>query len=67
MKTNPIRAEIFNLEGEIVSICKDMNNMNLSKLIDSVYFIKYLDSNRNILWTERFVKALELEYAHVAH
>jgi hypothetical protein len=65
MRTNQIRAEVFNLEGEKVHICKDFNNMDLSKLIDDVYLISYKDSNGNVLWTERFVKAKELVYAHV--
>jgi hypothetical protein len=65
MRTNPIRAEVFNLEGEKVYICKDFNHMDLSKLIDDVYMICYLDSRKNILWTERFVKASEIEYAYI--
>ena len=65
MRTNQIRAEVFNLEGEKVHICKDFNNMDLSKLIDDVYFISYKDSNGNVLWTERFVKAQEVIYVHV--
>lgn len=67
MRTNQIRAEVFNLEGEKVHICKDFNNMDLSKLIDDVYLIRYVDSNGNTLWNERFVKAKELEYVHVVH
>ena len=59
MKTNQIRAEVFNLEGEKVYISKDFNNMDLSKLIDDVYLISYRDSHGNVLWTERFVKAKE--------
>jgi hypothetical protein len=65
MRTNQIRAEVFNLEGEKVHICKDFNNMNLSKLIDDVYLISYVDSKGNVLWNERFVKSKEVEYAHV--
>ncbi len=67
MRTNQIRAEVFNLEGEKVHICKDFNNMDLSKLIDDVYLIRYVDSHGNTLWNERFVKAKELEYVHVVH
>jgi hypothetical protein len=59
MKTNQIRAEVFNLEGEKVYISKDINNVDLSKLIDDVYMISYKDSNGNVLWTERFVKIKE--------
>jgi len=59
MKTNQIRAEVFNLEGEKVYISKDINNIDLSKLIDNVYLISYKDSNGNVLWTERFVKIKE--------
>jgi hypothetical protein len=65
MGTNQIRAEVFNLEGEKVHICKDFNNMNLSKLVDDVYFISYKDVHGNVLWTERFVKVKEAEYAYV--
>ena len=65
MRTNQIRAEVFNLEGEKVHICKDFNEMNLSKLIDDVYLISYIDSNGNVLWNERFVKAKEMEYVYV--
>ncbi len=65
MRTNKIRAEVFNLEGEKVHICKDFNNMDLSKLLNGAYFISYQDSNFNVLWTERFIKSQELVYAHV--
>jgi hypothetical protein len=65
MRTNQIRAEVFNLEGEKVHICRDFNNMNLSKLNDDVYMISYIDSNSNVLWTERFVKSKEVEYAYI--
>lgn len=65
MRTNQIRAEVFNLEGEKVHICKDFNNMDLSKLIDDVYLISYVDSNGNVLWNERFVKIKEVEYVQV--
>ncbi len=59
MKTNRIRAEVYNLEGEKVYISKDINNIDLSKLLDDVYLISYRDSNGNVLWTERFVKVKE--------
>jgi hypothetical protein len=65
MRTNQIRADVFNLEGEKVHICKDFNNMDLSKLIDDVYLISYIDSNGNVLWNERFVKIKEVEYVQV--
>ena len=65
MRPNQIRAEIYNLEGEKVLICKDFNNMNLSKLIDDVYMINYQDSMGNVLWSERFVKTKEYEFAYV--
>jgi len=65
MRTNQIRAEVFNLEGEKVYICRDFNNMDLSKLVDNVYLISYVDSNGNVLWNERFVKVKEAEYVHV--
>jgi hypothetical protein len=65
MKTNPIKAEVFNLEGEKVHICRDINCMDLSKLIDDVYFISYQDSLGNVLWTERFVKEKAVEYAYI--
>ena len=52
MRTNQIRAEVFNLKGEKVHICKDFNNMNLSKLNDDVYMISYIDSSSNVLWTD---------------
>ena len=64
MKTNLIKAEVFNLEGEKVYICRDFNTMDLSKLIDDVYFISYTDGNSNVLWTERFVKMKEVELAY---
>ncbi len=65
MSTNQIRAEVFNLEGEKVYMCRDFNNMDLSKLINDVYLISYQDINGNVLWTERFVKMHEVVYAHV--
>jgi hypothetical protein len=65
MKSNQIRAEVFNLEGMKVHICRDINNMDLSKLTDDIYFISYSDTLGNILWTERFIKEKELEYAYV--
>ena len=65
MRTNKIRAEVVNLEGEKVHICKDFNNMDLSKLLNGAYFISYQDSNYNVLWTERFIKSQEVVYAHV--
>jgi hypothetical protein len=65
MRTNQIRAEVFNLEGEKVHICKDFNNMDLSKLLNDVYLISYIDSAGNVLWNERFVKSNEMEYAYV--
>ena len=64
MSTNLIRAEVFNLEGEKVHICRDFNKMDLSKLLDDVYFITYTDSNANVLWTERYVKMKEVEYSY---
>ena len=65
MATNQIRAEVFNLEGEKVHICRDFKNMDLSKLIDDIYFISYQDNLGNVLWTERFVKTTEVEYAFI--
>lgn len=65
MRTNQIRAEVFNLEGEKVYICKDFNNMDLSRLIDGVYLISYVDSKGNVLWNERFVKVKEEEFVYV--
>ncbi len=64
MRPNQIRAEVFNLNGEKVHICKDYNNMDLSKLIDDVYFIAYKDNSSNVLWTERFVKMKESEFSY---
>ena len=64
MRTNLIRAEVFNLEGEKVHICRDFNTMDLSKLVDDVYFISYMDTSLNVLWTERFVKMKEVEYEY---
>lgn len=65
MKANQIRAEVFNLEGMKVHICRDINNMDLSKLTDDIYFISYSDNVGNVLWTERFIKEKEVEYAYV--
>jgi hypothetical protein len=65
MEKNQIKAEVFNLEGVKVHICRDINNMDLSKLIDDVYFISYQDGMGNVLWTERFVKEAETVYAYV--
>jgi hypothetical protein len=65
MKTNQIRAEVFNLEGEKVHICRDINNMDLSKLLDDVYYISYQDGLGNTLWTERFVKEKAAEYVYI--
>lgn len=62
MKTNQIRAEIFNLEGMKVHICKDLNQMDLSKLLDDVYMICYKDSSGNTLWTEKYIKSQKSEF-----
>lgn len=63
MRPNQIRAEVFNLEGMKVHICKDLNQMDLSKLLDDVYMICYKDSEGNTLWTERYIKSQKKEYA----
>jgi hypothetical protein len=63
MKPNQIRAEVFNLEGMKVHICKDLNQMDLSKLLDDVYMICYKDNTGNTLWTERYIKSQKKEYA----
>jgi hypothetical protein len=65
MANNQIRAEVFNLDGEKVHICRDFNNMDLSKLINDVYLISYIDSTGNVLWNERFVKTPEMEYVYI--
>jgi hypothetical protein len=65
MRTNQIRAEVFNLEGEKVYICKDFNNMDLTKLIDGIYLISYVDSKGNVLWNERYSKVKEEEFVYV--
>jgi hypothetical protein len=67
MKTNQIRAEVYNLEGMKVHICKDYNQMDLSKLVDDIYMISYLDSKGNVLWNEKYIKTPKLEYAMHAH
>ncbi len=61
MKSNQIRAEVFNLEGMKVHICRDLNNMDLSKLMDDVYMICYKDNSGNTLWTEKYVKSQKTE------
>lgn len=61
MKSNQIRAEVFNLEGMKVHICRDLNNMDLSKLLDDVYMICYKDNTGNTLWTEKYVKSQKTE------
>ena len=63
MRPNQIRAEVFNLEGMKVHICKDLNQMDLSKLLDDVYMIRYKDNEGNTLWTERYIKSQKKEYA----
>lgn len=66
MKTNQIRAEVFNLEGMKVHICKDLTQMDLSKLLDDVYMISYKDSNGNTLWTEKYIKSQKQEFVYHA-
>ncbi len=61
MKSNQIRAEVFNLEGMKVHICRDLTNMDLSKLMDDVYMICYKDNTGNTLWTEKYVKSQKAE------
>lgn len=61
MKSNQIRAEVFNLEGMKVHICRDLNQMDLSKLLDDVYMISYKDSTGNTLWTEKYIKSQKTE------
>jgi hypothetical protein len=65
MKTNQIKAEVYNMEGLKVHICRDINNMDLSKLANDVYFISYQDALGNVLWTERFVKEAEKVHEYV--
>lgn len=62
MKPNQIRAEVFNLEGMKVHICKDLSQMDLSKLLDDVYMICYKDSSGATLWTEKYIKAQKPEF-----
>lgn len=64
MKSNQIRAEVFNLEGMKVQICRDPNNMDFSKLLDDVYMICYKDSSGNTLWTEKYVKSQKNELVY---
>ncbi|HEX3007509.1 MAG TPA: hypothetical protein VHO90_07830 [Bacteroidales bacterium] len=61
MKSNRIRAEIFNLEGMKVHICRDLSQMDFSKLLDDVYMICYKDNSGNTLWTERYIKSEKKE------
>lgn len=65
MGTNQIRAEVFNLEGMKVHICKNIDQMDLSKLVEDVYMISYVDNHGNILWNEKYVKAQKPQ--HVFH
>jgi len=67
MNTNQIRAEVYNLEGMKVHICKDYSQMDLSKLLDDVYMISYQDNSGNVLWTERYIKAPKNEFAFNSH
>lgn len=64
MKTNQIKAEVYNLEGMKVMISRDFNHLDLSKLVDDVYMISYLDSDGNVLWTERYVKETQHQHAY---
>lgn len=64
MKTNLIRAEVFNLEGMKVHICRDLSNMDFSKLLDDVYVICYKDSSGETLWTEKYIKSQKPEYVY---
>jgi hypothetical protein len=62
MKPNQIRAEVFNLEGMKVHICRDLSQMDFSKLLDDVYMICYKDNTGNTLWTEKYIKSQKPEY-----
>lgn len=64
MKTNQIRAEVYNLEGMKVHICKDLNQMDLSKLLDDVYMISYKDASGNTLWTEKYIKSQKHQFVY---
>lgn len=64
MKPNQIRAEVFNLEGMKVHICRDLSQMDFSKLLDDVYMICYKDNTGNTLWTEKYIKSKKLEYVY---
>lgn len=64
MKTNQIRAEVYNLEGMKVHICKDINQMDLSKLLDDVYMISYRDASGETLWTEKYIKSKKHQFVY---
>jgi hypothetical protein len=64
MKTNQIRAEVYNLEGMKVHICKDINQMDLSKLLDDVYMISYKDFSGETLWTEKYIKSKKQQFVY---
>jgi hypothetical protein len=66
MKSNQIRAEVFNLEGNKVHICRDLNQMDLSRLPEDVYVIIYRDGDGNTLWTEKYVTSVKQEFALIA-
>ncbi len=64
MKPNQIRAEVFNLEGMKVHICRDLSQMDFSKLLDDVYMISYKDTTGTTLWTEKYIKSKKQEFAY---
>jgi hypothetical protein len=57
MKTNAVKAEVFNMLGEKVYVTRDCDKIDLSKLANDVYLLHYLDCAGRILKTEKLVKA----------
>jgi len=61
MKRNPIKVEVYKLNGEKVYISKDSTKMDLSGLANDNYIINYIDTNGFIFYRERIKISQEEE------
>jgi|APHig6443717817_1056837.scaffolds.fasta_scaffold572051_1 hypothetical protein len=56
MKTKAKQAEVLSMAGEKVKVINDCKNIDLSKLCNDVYIIRYIDKSGNVIGQEKIVK-----------
>jgi hypothetical protein len=57
MKNRANHAEVLSMAGDKVQVIHDCKNMDLSKLINDVYIIRYHDKSGNIIGQEKIIKS----------